>query len=92
MNKEIDIINKASVEENRQFMIQMTSDSNNLATLRSRTSKISDKILSDLIYALKGYKANGIYDPWLMSDGTIVEPLDVLIELQEFRRLLIKQK
>ena len=48
--------------------------------------KISDKVLADLIYALKGYKANGINDPWLLSDGSIVEPLDTLVELQQLRK------
>lgn len=48
--------------------------------------KIDDKALDDLIYGLKGYKANGIVDPWVLSDGTIIEPLDVLIELRELRK------
>ena len=50
--------------------------------------KVTDYNLDDLIYGLKGYKANGVVDPWLLSDGTIIEPLDVLIELRELRKKL----
>lgn len=48
---------------------------------------ITDKELQLLIDSLKKYRDQDmIYDPWVFSDGTIIEPLDVALELQEWRR------
>ena len=49
--------------------------------------KISDKHLNILIEGLTQYKKEGIWDPWVLEDGTTIEPLDVLVELKEFREL-----
>ena len=48
---------------------------------------IRDKDLNNLIRGLKGYKEKGVIDPWLMSDGTTIEPLDVLRELRVIREM-----
>lgn len=47
--------------------------------------RVSDEHLRILIESLTEYKLKGVVDPWVLSDGTIIEPLDVLIELQERR-------
>ena len=47
--------------------------------------KIKDKDLNDLIEGLTEYRDNGVVDPWVLSDGTIIQPLDVLIELKKLR-------
>lgn len=47
--------------------------------------KVSDENLAILIDGLAQYKQAGIVDPWVLDDGTMVEPLDILIELQELR-------
>jgi len=49
-------------------------------------TKITDKQLDDLIRGLTMCKNDGITDPWVFNDGEVVEPLHVLIELQEFRK------
>ncbi len=46
---------------------------------------ITDKQLYDLIIGLEKYKENGVVDPWILGDGTLIEPLDVLKELRELR-------
>lgn len=46
---------------------------------------IASEDLDALIEGLQQYKDQGVVDPWLLSDGTIIEPLDVLIELQALR-------
>lgn len=48
-------------------------------------AKVSDKVLDILINGLASYKAAGIVDPWVLDNGKIVEPLDVLKELKELR-------
>jgi len=47
--------------------------------------RISDGDLQLLIDGLTEYKKDGVIDPWLLGDGRIIEPLDVLLELQELR-------
>jgi len=47
---------------------------------------ISQENLDVLIAGLEECKAKGISDPWLLSDGTTIEPLDVLKELDELRQ------
>lgn len=49
-------------------------------------AKITDAQLDDLIVGLQEYKDKGVVDPWVFEDGTTVEPLEVLRELQEFRK------
>ena len=46
---------------------------------------ISDKDLDALIEGLTEYRDKGVRDPWVLSDGTIIEPLDVIKELKELR-------
>ena len=48
--------------------------------------KVSNENLDILVSGLQEYKVNGVTDPWVLDDGTIIEPLDVLIELKELRR------
>lgn len=51
--------------------------------------KISDEDLEALINSLIEYRRQGINDPWVFGTGKIIQPLDVLIELQETRKLLL---
>lgn len=44
--------------------------------------EISQEHLAVLIQSLEDYKGKGIIDPWVLNDGTIIEPLDVLKELK----------
>lgn len=53
----------------------------------SYKSKISGPDLDALIEGLKEYKRRGVVDPWVLSDGTTIEPLDALEELRELRTL-----
>jgi len=46
---------------------------------------ISSSDLNVLIRSLQEYKAQGVSDPWVLSDGTKIEPLDALLELKELR-------
>ena len=48
--------------------------------------KVTDEQLQILIEGLQSYRDKGVVDPWVLGDGTIIEPLDVLKELQELRR------
>ncbi len=48
--------------------------------------RVTDEELNNLIVSLKICKDNGVVDPWLMSDGSIIEPLDILLELKELRK------
>lgn len=48
--------------------------------------RVSDADLEILICGLSDYKKQGVIDPWLLDDGTTIEPLDVLVELQELRK------
>lgn len=48
--------------------------------------KITDKHLHILIEGLQAYKDDGVIDPWVLADGTLIEPLDVLRELSELRK------
>ena len=48
-------------------------------------SKIKIEDLDILIESLNEYKKSGVVDPWVLSDDTIIQPLDVLIELRELR-------
>lgn len=48
--------------------------------------KISNEMLAILIEGLTEYKQKGVIDPWVLDDGTLVEPFDVLLELQELRK------
>lgn len=47
--------------------------------------KVSDEQLAVLIQGLQEYKDQGVVDPWILDDGTKIEPLDVLRELQDAR-------
>ena len=47
--------------------------------------KITDEKLDVLIAGLQQYKDKGVIDPWVLDDGTQIEPLDVLVELKEAR-------
>lgn len=46
---------------------------------------VTDEMLNTLIKGLEEYKEKGVIDPWLLEDGSIIEPLDVLKELRELR-------
>lgn len=46
---------------------------------------IKPVILDVLIQSLQEYKDRGVTDPWVLSDGSTVEPLDVLIEYRNLR-------
>ena len=47
---------------------------------------ISDEHLNILIDGLQAYKDDGVVDPWVLSDGTRIEPLEVLKELKQLRQ------
>ena len=49
--------------------------------------RISNDQLDTLIESLTVYQRQGVIDPWVLSDGSIIEPLDVLWELRAFRNL-----
>lgn len=57
----------------------MSSESKNLGT------RVSDQNLDILITALDAYAHQGVYDPWYLSNGDVVQPLDVLKELRAAR-------
>lgn len=48
--------------------------------------KTSDATLETLIAGLEEYKNAGVVDPWILSDGTKVEPLEILKELLWWRK------
>jgi hypothetical protein len=50
--------------------------------------KIKQETLELLIQELRRYKDDGVSDPWLLSDGTLVEPLDALQDLFDARETL----
>lgn len=52
------------------------------------TSKISDDQLDTLIEGLQVYAKKNVYDPWYLIDGSIVQPLDALLELRSLRKLV----
>lgn len=52
----------------------------------SRADMISDEHLAILIEGLRDYKARGVVDPWVLEDGSIIEPLEALEELRELRK------
>jgi len=54
--------------------------------------RISNDNLDLLIDGLLSYKQKGVNDPWVFSDGTKVEPLDVLIELRVLREKIKEMK
>lgn len=56
--------------------------------------RVSDEKLGILIGGLQKFKARGVVDPWILSDGTVIEPLDILIELREYRRIskIVKER
>lgn len=47
--------------------------------------KVTNEDLLTLIEGLEEYKSKGVIDPWVLSDGSIIEPLDVLKELYNLR-------
>ena len=49
------------------------------------SDRISDADLEVLIVSLQAYKRTGVIDPWVYSDGHVVDPLDVLLELRDLR-------
>lgn len=48
-------------------------------------TKVSDENLDILIAGLTDYRLEGIVDPWVLSNGMVIDPLDVLTELKELR-------
>ena len=54
--------------------------------------KISDEQLELLICSLEEYKKQGVYDPWIVSDGTVIQPLDVLKDLRDARETIDTMK
>lgn len=48
-------------------------------------TKITDENLQILIEGLTEYKDDGIENPWVLSNGEVIEPLDVLFELEKLR-------
>lgn len=50
--------------------------------------KVSDENLQTLIDGLDEYRSKGVIDPWVLEDGTLIEPLDVLRELQDLREMI----
>lgn len=57
-------------------------------SMQGEYKKVSDENLEILIEGLEEYKSQGVFDPWVLEDGTIVEPLHVLKELQDLRELI----
>lgn len=53
--------------------------------MMSNMKRITDENLDALIFSLAAYKEQGIVDPWILDDGTEIQPLDTLMELQEWR-------
>ncbi len=49
--------------------------------------KVNDVDLAILIDCLQDYKKLGVEDPWILNDGTKIEPLDILIELKHLRNI-----
>lgn len=49
---------------------------------------MTNELLDLLIQSLQEYADSGVYDPWFLSDGSTVQPLDVLKELRVYRRAL----
>jgi len=47
---------------------------------------VSDEDLGTLINGLSYFKQQGIVDPWVLDDGTTIEPLEVILELQRLRQ------
>lgn len=47
--------------------------------------KVSNENLDILIEGLQQYKDEGTIDPWVLDNGTIIEPLDILKELRAYR-------
>lgn len=47
---------------------------------------ISSQDLNTLIEGLEECQANGVVDPWLLSNGTVIQPLDLLRELRALRQ------
>lgn len=47
------------------------------------SERVSDKLVDELAEGMKEYPRGT--DPWLLSDGTIIEPQDVLDDLRESR-------
>jgi hypothetical protein len=47
---------------------------------------IKDADLDALIEGLFYYKEKGVDDPWILEDGTVIEPLDILVELRDLRK------
>ena len=55
---------------------------------KEKTSVISDEDLDTLIQGLEDYRERGVVDPWLLSNGKVLDPLAVLHELRELRTKL----
>ena len=51
---------------------------------------VSDLHLTTLIEGLTQYRLQGIRDPWVLSDGTEIDPLHVLVELRAYRKAVTK--
>jgi hypothetical protein len=45
--------------------------------------RINEETLALLITALEEYKDDGVYDPWVLSDGRHIQPLDALYDLRD---------
>lgn len=50
--------------------------------------KVSDENLEILIEGLEEYKSQGVFDPWVLDDGSVIEPLHVLKELRDLREMI----
>ena len=48
-------------------------------------TRVSDEHLDVLIRGLEAYAKEGVYDPWYLAGGAVVQPLDVLRELRAAR-------
>lgn len=54
-------------------------------------NNVSAKHLNLLIQCLQDYKKRGVTDPWVLDDGTEIEPLSVLTELKALRNAYAKK-
>lgn len=47
--------------------------------------RVTDEKLKILIDGLTYYREQGVVDPWVLNDGRVIEPLDILNELWDWR-------
>lgn len=46
---------------------------------------MTDEQLDTLIAGLQEYADDGVIDPWVLDDGSVIQPLDALKELKTYR-------